>query len=204
MQQQLEQRDVSLFADDQATELRYTEGTAEQPHRFVGTIPYGTLSHDLGGLKERIMPTAFCTSLSNGADIRALADHDSTKLLGRTSNGTLRVVHTDKGLGVEIDMPDTSWARDVRELVRRKDVRGLSFGFVVRKNGHKFTKEGGMTVRELHDVDLREVSIVSQPAYPDTSVALRSAELALQGSSGVERPNASRCGTQLRRLLVQA
>jgi hypothetical protein len=128
-------------------------------------------------MKERIMPSAFRTTLSSGADILGLANHENEKLLGRTSNRTLRVTETNKGLAVEIDMPDTSYARDLIELVKRGDIKGLSFGFRVRQNGQKFTKDSGVTIRELHDVDLREVSIVSQPAYPETSLALRSAEL---------------------------
>lgn len=201
---QLETRFVSLFGSDDATELRLTEGGGEQPHRFVGLIPFQTLSVDLGGFKERLMPTAFRSTLSSGADIRALADHDSTKLLGRTSNSTLRVAETDKGLAVEIDIPDTSYGRDVRELVRRRDIRGLSFGFKVRQSGQRFVKEGGLTIRELHDIDLKEVSIVSQPAYQDTAVALRSAQIDPTVMQEITRPNYSRAATLLRRSLLAA
>lgn len=169
---QLETRNVTLFGND---ELRLGEG--ETPNRFVGLIPFGTLSVDLGGFKERITPSAFTTTVRGGADVRALVDHDNGKLLGRTSNNTLRVVETSAGLAVEIDVPDTSYARDLRELVRRRDVRGLSFGFRVREGGQRFAKEGGQTIRELTDVDLREVSVVSLPAYADTSVAVRSAHI---------------------------
>jgi len=173
----IEIRDVYLFAGSSTAadlELRFTEGTPEQPHRFVGVIPYNSLSADLGGFKEKLMPTAFRSTLASGSDIQALASHDPDKLLGRTSNSTLRVAHTDKGLAVEVDLPDTSYARDMRELVKRGDVNGLSFGFNVKKDGQRFVKEGGQTIRELHDVNLREVSIVSRPAYPETSLSIRS------------------------------
>ena len=199
----LEQRDVAIFADDETTEVRYAEGTGEQPHRFVGMIPFMSLSQNLGGFKERLMPTAFRSTLSSGSDIRALADHDSTKLLGRTSNGTLRVAETEKGLAVEVDMPDTSYARDMRELVKRRDIRGLSFGFSVKKDGQRFIKEGGLTVRELHDVHLSEVSIVGQPAYPDTTVAVRAAVIDPEVMQHVERPNFNRCSVLLRRALIE-
>ena len=171
---QLELRHLSLFPDQQQ-ELRIGEG--ETPNRFVGVIPYGTLSVDLGGFKERITPTAFTTTVKGGGDVRALVDHDNGKLLGRTSNNTLRIVETPAGLSVEVDVPDTTYARDLRELVRRRDVRGLSFGFKVREGGQRFIKEGGFTIRELTDIDLREVSVVSLPAYQDTSVAIRSAQI---------------------------
>lgn len=169
---QLETRNVTLFGPD-GIELRVGEG--ETPHRFVGTIPFLSLSQDLGGFKERLMPTAFKSSLASGQDIRALVDHDAAKLLGRTSNGTLRVAPGEKGLAVEMDLPDTSYGRDIRTLVARRDIRGLSFGFKVREGGQRFLKEGGLTVRELHDIDLREISVVSLPAYADTDVAIRSA-----------------------------
>lgn len=200
MQQQLETRFISFFGSSDSCELRVGEG--EQPHRFLGLIPFGTLSQDLGGFKERIMPTAFRSSLSSGQDIRALVDHDSAKLLGRTSNSTLRVADTDKGLAVEIDIPDTSYGRDVRELVRRRDIRGLSFGFKVRDGGQKFFREGGLTIRELTDIDLREVSVVALPAYADSAVALRSAFIDPMVSRQLARPLADRCATKLRQSML--
>jgi HK97 family phage prohead protease len=171
----METRLVGLFDSDASAELRMMDG---QSNRFVGTIPYGKLSQDLGGFRERITPTAFRSSLAGGKDIRALVDHASDKLLGRTSNGTLVTRDTPAGLEVEISLPDTSYARDIRELVQRRDVRGLSFGFkVLSRAGHRVVREDGNTIRELLDVDLREVSVVSNPAYLDTSLALRSADL---------------------------
>jgi len=168
---EIELRNSSIFND---TPIELREGSNEQPHRFVGLIPFNALSADLGGFKERITPTAFRTTLSNNNDVLALCDHSRDKLLGRTSNNTLRLHETDRGLEVTIDLPDTSYARDIRELVKRHDIRGLSFGFTVRQGGQKFTRSGGQTIRDLVDIDLREVSLVSQPAYPDTTVAIRS------------------------------
>lgn len=201
MQQQLELRATSLFGIDTA-EIRIGEG--DTPNRFVGMIPFMTPSVDLGGLIERITPTAFTTTIKNGQDVRALVDHDPAKLLGRTSNQTLRMVETANGLAVEIDIPDVSYARDMRELVRRRDVKHLSFGFRVRGGaaGQRFVKEGGTTVRELLDVDLREVSIVAQPAYVDTSVALRSAQVDPLLMQQIARPAAARRAVQLRRVML--
>src|SRR5690606_19161246 len=81
---------------------------------------------------EVIAPGAFAESLKT-ADVRALFDHDSAKVLGRSSAGTLRVSEDDIGLAVEIDLPDTSTGRDVRELLKRGDITGMSFGFRVQK-----------------------------------------------------------------------
>ena len=171
----IETRMVSLFGDE-GGELRLAQDPAT-PNRFVGLIPFDALSSDLGGWKERIKPGAFKTTVTAGHDVRALVGHDPAMLLGRTANGTLRVAETPKGLAVEIDMPDTSYAKDIRALVSRRDIRGLSFGFKVREGGQRFTKEGGQTVRDLVDVDLKEVSIVANPAYGDSSVSVRSAQV---------------------------
>src|SRR4051812_22717786 len=117
----METRTLDLFGTiDQSMELRFAD--SEQPNRLVGyAAVFNSLSSDLGGFKERIKPGAFRTSVTGSADIRALVDHDASKLLGRTSSGTLRVAEDEHGLRVEIDLPDTSYAKDVRTMVQRRD-----------------------------------------------------------------------------------
>ncbi len=155
-------------------DIEFRAGQGEQPHRLVGyAATYNSLSADLGGFKERILPGAFKRSLTSGQDVRALVDHDPSKLLARTSSKTLRIAEDDKGLRYEIDLPDTSYAHDVRALVARGDVKGMSFGFKVPEGGQRFTKEGGQTIRELNNIDLREITVTSIPAYGSTSLSLR-------------------------------
>lgn len=152
--------------------------------RMVGYASvYGPLSEDLGGFRERIAPTAFTRSLESQADVRALVNHDSTLVLGRRSAGTLRLTSDSTGLRVEIDPPNTTYAGDLRELISRGDVSQMSFGFFVRQD--EWTTENDTRVRIVRDLDLVEVSVVTIPAYPDTTIALRSRdrweqELALQ------------------------
>lgn len=122
---------------------------------------------------EVIAPGAFAESLKT-ADVRALFDHDSAKVLGRSSAGTLRVSEDDIGLAVEIDLPDTSTGRDVRELLKRGDISGMSFGFRVQKQEWDDTVEPPL--RTITQMELIEVSVVTFPAYGDTSIALRSLE----------------------------
>ncbi|MBN8958574.1 MAG: HK97 family phage prohead protease [Rhizobiales bacterium] len=129
---------------------------------------------DIGGyFREIIAPGAFGKSLKSG-DIRAYFDHDSGRVLGRSSAGTLRLSEDEKGLAVEIDLPDTSDGRDVKELIARGDVSGMSIGFMVTKQTWDETVEP--PTRTSQEVILREVSIVSEPAYEGTSIALRSLE----------------------------
>jgi uncharacterized protein len=168
---------------------------AVKPTTLVGyAAVFGSLSADLGGFKERIVPGAFKASLSSGQDIRALVDHDPGKILGRTSNGTLRVSEDNVGLRIEIDTPDTTYGRDVLESVRRGDIRGMSFGFKVPQGGQQFRTENGLKVRELTAIDLREVTATSIPAYGDTSLFLRvDPEAIRQAAEEISTPHMANC-----------
>ena len=128
-------------------------------------------SRDLGQFKEIIKPGAFDRALVEEHDVRALVDHDPKMILGRSKSGTLRMLVDEVGLRVEIDPPDTSVGRDTIESIRRGDLDSMSFGFVVR-NDH-WREEEGQAIREINDLDLFDVSVVSFPAYEDTSVAVR-------------------------------
>lgn len=128
---------------------------------------------DIGDqFREVIAPGAFTGTMDG--DVRALVDHDSGRVIGRTAAGTLRLTQDDTGLAVEIDLPDTSDGRDIATLIERGDISGMSFGFVVTKQ--TWDETGPVPTRTIEAVDLREVSVVAFPAYDDTSIALRSRE----------------------------
>ena len=139
---------------------------------------YNSDSEDLGGFIERIAPGAFKRSLDSSQDVRGFWNHDSRLLLGRRSNGTLRLNDTDQGLAVEIDLPDTGFARDLAELVRRGDCDQMSFGFTLpERNAEAWEPHESnprLRRRTISDLILHEVSAVSMPAYPETSLAVRS------------------------------
>lgn len=129
---------------------------------------------DIGGyFREVIAPGAFRETLKND-DIRALIDHDTGRVIGRSSAGTLRLKEDDKGLSVEIDLPDTTDGRDLAVQLERGDISGMSFGFIVRHD--EWDETSDPPTRTIHAVDLREVSAVAFPAYGDTEIALRSLE----------------------------
>lgn len=135
---------------------------------------FGSLSQDLGGFIEQVDPAAFARSLKDKSDIRALLDHDSSKILGRTSSGTLRLSTDSRGLKIEVDLPDTTYANDLRAVMARGDVSQMSFGFLVRPGGESWGQTtDGKRLRTLTDVELIEVSIVSIPAYSETEAILR-------------------------------
>lgn len=134
---------------------------------------FNATSEDLGGFREVIMPGAFTKTLQN-RDARALWQHDSKLVMGRASTGTLRLVEDDTGLHVEIDPPDTQWARDAMTTVERGDVNQMSFGFEVPPGGETWGDlPDGTWLRKLWEIDLWEVSGVTFPAYPQTSIAVR-------------------------------
>lgn len=122
---------------------------------------------------EQIAPGAFTRSLSEH-DTRAYFGHDSGRVLGRKSAGTLRLREDSKGLYAEIDLPDTTDGRDAKILVERGDITGMSFGFNVTRQ--EWDETGDIPKRTILEVDLYEVSIVSTPAYEGTTLALRSLE----------------------------
>lgn len=126
---------------------------------------------DIGdSFREIVAPGAFASSLTG--DVRALVDHDSGRVIGRSTAGTLRLREDATGLAVEIDLPDTGDGRDLATLIERGDISGMSFGFVVTRQ--EWDETGDIPTRTILAVDLREVSVVAFPAYDDTSIALRS------------------------------
>lgn len=146
--------------------------------RLIGhAAVFNSLSDDLGGFRERIMPGAFAQSLEQHDDIRALLNHDSTYVLGRTKAGTLTLAEDEQGLRVEIEPPDTSYAKDLMVSVSRGDITQMSFAFRVRFQGQDWSEdEGGNIIRTLTALELFEVSPVTFPAYPETDIAARSLE----------------------------
>lgn len=154
-------------------ELRIEERADKTPVLVGYAAVFGKRSVDLGGFTEEVAPGAFANSIRSD-DVVALVDHDPSRILGRTSAKTLALSETDEGLRMEIDLPDTSVGRDIAVSVKRGDVRGASFGFRTISDDWKTLE--GRAHRTLIEVQLRDVSPVTFPAYPDTSIAMRSLE----------------------------
>lgn len=133
--------------------------------------PYETLSSEMWGFREKIARGAFDQSLAEN-DILALYAHEDEMVLGRTSSGTCKLRSTDVGLEYVIRLPDTTYANDLKALVKRGDISQCSFGFICREDqwDYKATPQ----IRTLLNVDLKEISIVANPAYPQgTNASLR-------------------------------
>lgn len=130
-------------------------------------------SEDMGFI-ERIAPGAFKKALKT-SDVRALFNHDSNIILGRTSAGTLELKEDKKGLMMSVTPPDTQLVRDmVLSPIERGDITQQSFGFTVKSDEWKEI-DGKVPIRTITEIgELFDVSPVTFPAYPDTAVALRS------------------------------
>lgn len=123
---------------------------------------------------ERIAPGAFKRTLKSKNDIRAYVNHNDELLLGSTRAKTLRIEDRAEGGYVEIDLPDTTSGRDIRTLVARGDITGMSFGFSTVRDS--WTDDG--MERTLNEVRLHEVSVVTGvPAYPQTTASVRNLRL---------------------------
>lgn len=128
------------------------------------------------GFWEEITRDAFTKAIEED-DVRFLLEHNPEKILGRTSAGTLRLSTDKRGLAVDADFPETSYAADAAVSLERGDLSQMSFAFNVREGGEEVsTLKDGSTLRRLTDVELSDVSIVAYPAYTSTDAALRAFE----------------------------
>ena len=157
------------------TPYRFDDGP-DGEKRVRGTAAvFNKRSHDLGGFTEIIEPGAFERVLNESPDVVALFNHDPDHLLARTASGTLELGIDAEGLNYSFTPPDTTLGRDLAVLLSRGDIVGSSFAFIIAEDGQRWEtdKNGGM-VRHVESVAaLIDVSLVTSPAYPDSSVALR-------------------------------
>lgn len=137
------------------------------------------------GAFEEIAPGAFDNTLGN--DIRALINHDTTLVLGRTKAGTLELKADNHGLWgrIKINENDTD-ALNLYERVKRGDVDQCSFGFNILSEETDWRDDG--TVKwTLKDIDLHEVSVCTFPAYETTGVQARQKEVELHRQKMLEQ-----------------
>lgn len=126
------------------------------------------------GATESVAEGAFSNTLSN--DIRCLIDHETRLVLGRNKAGTLELREDSRGLWGRVKInPNDQDAVNLYERVKRGDVDQCSFGFRIVSEETDFRDDGTVhwTIRE---VELFEVSVVTFPAYEETSVAARKAD----------------------------
>ncbi len=170
--------------------IEYRVDREEKPIISGYAAVFNSESEDLGGFTEFIEPGAFKEALKT-SDTRALFNHDSNFVLGRESAGTLSLKEDSTGLHMDITPPDTQFARDLMVSIERGDINQQSFGFTVETD--EWTEKDKKVTRTIKKVGrLYDVSPVTYPAYPDTTVAVRSLDkyketLQRQGLSDPQR-----------------
>lgn len=139
--------------------------------------PWDSLSVDLGGFREQFAPTAFDKILAKKRlDVPLLFNHDDSRILARTTNGTLRIEKTDRGLAYEADPVATPTAAEVLTLIRSKTIFGSSFAFTVNPKGEQWSEDdrGNITRTITEAAGLFDLSPVTRAAYPSSSLSARS------------------------------
>lgn len=143
--------------------------------QFVGKIGgyavvFNEPSENLGGFIEYVNPDAFDNV--DMSDVVALYDHNFANVLGRTSANTLQLDIDKKGLHFSLDIPNTTLGNDVYTNIRAGNLKGMSFGFTADSDEWGKSTDG-MPQRVIQRVSaLYEVSVVTMPAYQETTVAV--------------------------------
>lgn len=168
--QQREMRGIS------AVDLRIEERSDGALPKIGGyAAKFNMESQLLGGsFTESIRSGAFKRSLENGADVRALIDHNPSLIVGRNTAGTMTVVEDETGLLVEVTPVDTTIARDLIANIRAGNISQMSFAFQVLPDGDEWQIRDGAYHRVLTAVELFDVSFVTYPAYTQTDAWLNS------------------------------
>jgi len=184
------QREVRTY-DLDSLEVRTGEDGESKKIRGHAAV-FNMLSEDLGGFREIIEPGTFASAIKRD-DVRALFNHDPNYILGRNKAGTLTLEEDEKGLGSEIDPPDTQYARDLMVSIERGDISQMSFAFNIDGKKGEWWEVDGEKVKDFmavvdamwdgkqHDIirhvvkaHLYDISPVTYPAYPQTDVKVRS------------------------------
>lgn len=160
-------------------EYRYFDSTELETRSptntgFIGqiagyAIKFNTPSTAMAPFIEYIAPIA----LDNVdlSDVLALYNHDYANVLGRVDAGTLKLSIDKVGLHFVLDMPDTTVGHDVYNNIKAGNLKGMSFGFSVADGGDSWQQGADSPIRIINQLQtLSEISVVSRPAYDDTSV----------------------------------
>lgn len=199
----MEARDLGtrIAACKREIRTRSTDGVERRFHRttveerakgdgwqIVGLgIVYNSLSENLGGFREEVAPGA-AEGLLDDPDIAGLFNHNPDLLLGRVGAGTMRLSDSDKGVVYDIDGSNRSYALDLRESLRLKEVTRSSFAFRVARGGDEWEEdeESGLLVRTITKFSrLFDMSPVTYAAYPETDAGTRDASLPINDGDRV-------------------
>lgn len=171
------------------TEVRATDGSRRMEGYAVVFGQRSVLLRDWNGgepVLEQIEPSAITDELLRNSDIIATINHDEDKMLARSCNGkgSLSLKRDEHGLLVSWDCAPTMYGDFAYESAKRGDFGGMSFGMELDpKTDVSYTREkdedgNDIVVRHINAIrGLFDVSVVTHPAYPETVIQARSAEV---------------------------
>lgn len=163
-------RSLCLGFDSTTFELRTEDGS-----QFLTglAIPYEQWSQPIyGWFKEKFARSAFAEYLATKPDIYCCVEHDMNKILGRSISDTLTLTEKDDGMYIRCAIPNTTYALDLVENVKNKNIRGMSFIF--DPIDEDWGKEDGKEFRYIKKAKLYETCFTANPAYQQTTAGLRS------------------------------
>lgn len=177
-----------------ALELRAADN---KPRTASGYAALFNSTTDIGGYwKETIAPGAFTRSLKE-RDVIAVHSHNTGRVVGRMNAGTLSLREDETGLAFENELPETTDGRDLAISIDRGDIPGMSFAFRATKQEWDDTVDPPH--RTIIEAELYEITYTALPAYPDTTVGLRSLEH-LRTEAAPERNEAPNSRNAARRM----
>lgn len=152
-------------------------------------VVYGVESRDMGGWKEIIARGAMTESLRKGLDVRFLYQHKSDQIMAREGGNTLTLTEDDNGVKFEAKLIDTQLNRDAYLNVSQGNLDAMSFGMPYGSVTAKWERDivKKMDIRTVTKADIVEISLVTWPAYEDTSVAARDYELFQQTQKSADK-----------------
>lgn len=173
--------------NNKSMETRYfnIEYKSLDNNEIQGTASSLNSPYDMGGFDEVIDIEAF--DEADFSEAAALFNHDQNIVLGRVKNNTLKIERRGNMLVYTYLPPDTSAAKDVGILIKRGDIYQSSFAFSIKENGEMWEMRDGRYLRTITKINkVYDVSPVTYPANPNTSVASRSMERHIQQNEKAE------------------
>ncbi|HFU6601368.1 TPA: phage major capsid protein [Bacillus pacificus] len=179
MNEKIEQRSFNLSEVNQSSDGFFVRGLVNPSGEWSQTL------YDKHGnpFVERVMPSVFENALKRGNDVKLLLEHDKNMLLARTKDETLKLTETSRGLEMEANLVPSNQSEHIHALIKRGTLNKMSFGMVVLDD--EWEQVNGVNKRSITELALYECSIVSDPAYEDSSVEARSKNIV----EDVEVPN---------------
>lgn len=164
-------------------ELRFNDASIEANEDGSMTVrgyvnETNKYSHMLGReqkFREVIKPGVWERALNKAKEVFFLAEHDKTKILASTRNGSLELREDQRGLYMEARISPTSWGKDYYQLIKDGILQNMSFGFRATKDSWR--NMGDYFERTVNELELFEVSVVRDPAYASSSISARGIDL---------------------------